>query len=591
MTWFLTKAERRALARVVRMSQINRRNLALALLLGAAGMGAAVALAATSAWLIARASQQPPVLELSVAAVSVRMFGISRALFRYLQRLASHRVALDGMDALRLGIYDTLADGPIERIAELQRGDLLARTGADVDTVGDLVVKALLPAGVALIVGVGVVTGFALLSVPAALVLLISLLVSGVVVPLLTMRATRLSQIAEQESRTDLSIEAVTLIEGADELQVDGRYSERLNRLRGISERLNKARAAAARPAAAAAALDRVAMGSAVVGVLLVSTPETNGGLVAAVAFAVLVLTPLSSFEGTAELAPAAAQLVRSAQAAVRIADLLGEPGMPRQYQDLPAADAPLLRAEDAAIGWPGGDIVADGFSLDVSPGTRTAIVGPSGIGKTTLLYTLAGMLDPKGGRVTLNGVPIGQVNRESLSQQVVLTAEDAHIFATSVYENLRVSNPELDRERAIGLLTRMGLGEWIAGLPQGIETVLGSGGTSISGGERRRLLLARALASPAPLLLLDEPGEHLDADTANRIISELLRGVGGERGVLLVTHRLSELVLADRILLVGRTTVGTRVVASGTHQELLESSEYYRWALEQEDRSNDAHR
>ncbi|WP_350257534.1 thiol reductant ABC exporter subunit CydC [Scrofimicrobium sp. R131] len=578
------KEDLRALRRVLKLLQIRPGGFALSLLLGVCGLGAAVALAATSAWLIARASQMPPVLTLTIAATSVRFFGISRALFRYLQRLASHQVALDGMDRLRLGIYDLLVAGPIERVARLQRGDLLNRTGADVDTVGDFVVKSLLPALVALIVGLGTVVGFAFLSVPAAVILAAMLLVSGVVVPLLTMRSTRAAEAAELESQRDLAVSAMTIMDGADELRVSGQLPALQAQLGAVTHRINRARAAADRPAALGTALDRVAMGLAVVGVLLVATPEVGATTLAAVAFAVLVLTPLSAFEGTAELAPAAAQLVRSAQAARRIVDLLGPEDEPERPVHTVPAGATLV-AQDLAVGWPGHPVVAEGVSLELKPGTTTAIVGPSGIGKTTLLYTLAGMLAPRGGLCQLNGAATWGADRDQFTSVVSLTTEDAHIFGTTVFENLRVANPKLTREEAQDLIGRMGLRLWLEALPDGLDTLLTP--TSISGGERRRLLLARALAAPAPLMLLDEPGEHLDSQTAQEILHELLAGTGKDRGVVVVTHRLSELALADRILLVepapDNGDAPARVVKVGTHEELLNNSSYYRWALEQE--------
>lgn len=578
--------ERRALSRVLRLLEIRRGGFFLSLFLGVCGMGAAVALGATSAWLIARASQMPPVLSLTIAATSVRFFGISRAVFRYLQRLASHRVALEGMDTLRLNIYDLLVAGPIERVAKLQRGDLLSRTGADVDTVGDFIVKSLLPAMITLIVGLGTVIGFAFLSIPAALILLAMMLVSGVVVPLLSMSSTRAGEIAEMESQRDLAVTAMTMLDGADELRVSGRMPALTARLEEVTEKINLARGRADRPAALGVALDRMAMGAAVIGVLLVSTPEVGAGYVAAVAFAVLVLTPLSAFEGTAELAPAAAQLIRSAQAAKRISDLLGEPVPPRPVHEIPDTVPATLKAEDLAVGWPDAPTVAEGFNLELTPGRTTAVIGPSGIGKTTLLYTLAGMLEAKAGSATLNGAATWEADRDELTNVVSLTTEDAHIFATSVLENLRVASPKLGAEEATRLLERMGLGEWLRALPQGLHTQLGSGGTSISGGERRRLLLARALAAPAPIMLLDEPGEHLDSPTAANILKELLAGAGEERGLLLVTHRLSELTQVDRILLVAPQT-GPRspaaVLADGTHEHLMKTSEYYRWSLEKE--------
>jgi ABC transporter len=219
------------------------------------------------------------------------------------------------------------------------------------------------------------------------------------------------------------------------------------------------------------------------------------------------------------------------------------------------------------------------------------AIVGPSGIGKSTLLATLAGLLEPRGGSLTLDGVPLWRITRPDAAARVCLTAEDAHVFHTSVLENLRVARGDVSPVEAAELLRQAGLGDWLEALPDGVSTIIGTNATTLSGGERRRLLLARALAAPAPLMLLDEPGEHLDPATADRLVTDLLAaGTREGRGTLLVTHRLSALAHADEILIMGRPPQAAEeqapatILHRGRHHELKDTSEAYRWSLSQED-------
>lgn len=578
----LTRKERRALRTVLPLLEVDRKGFALSVLLGSGALGSAIALAATSAWLIARASEQPPVLFLTVATVSVRLFGVSRALLRYTQRLASHRVALKGMDALRQNLYAALATRRIDRVATLKRGDLLARTGADVDDVGDLVVKTILPVWVAALVGLGTVLGLALVSPAAALVIAVCLLVSGVGAPLLSMRAARIAQIDTIRARTALASQTLTLLDGASELQVSGRLPALRGALSRTESELTAASHRAARIAALASGIDRTAMGLSVVAALLIGIPDTSSGAITGVILAVLVLTPLASFEGTAELGPAAVQLVRSATAAHRIAELLDGEAEPLPHP-VPELATARIEARGLAIGWPSGPVLVEGLDLELEPGRSLGIVGPSGVGKTTLALTLAGLLPPKAGSVRINGVDAWGANRADFSRAVAVTTEDAHVFATSVLENLRVANGALSAQEASALLERAGLGPWLDSLPAGLETPIGSGGTTVSGGERRRLLIARALASPAPLLLLDEAGEHLDGETADALVAEVLSDEA--RGVLLVSHRLSALGAADEVLVLGSDGPGpARVLARDSHEALISHSAAYRWALAQEE-------
>lgn len=596
-TWFITTEERQALKRAIRLLELKPGTLFLACFLGAAGLGASIALGATAAWLIARASQMPPVLYLEVAVVSVRLFGISKAVFRYLERLASHQLGVSGMTTLRTNLYKTLSHSDTARIASLRRGDILDRMGTDVDNIGDFVVKSLLPAMVAAIVGIITVIGISLVDWRAGLFLTLGLLLSGVVGPLFTIRSTRIAQHRETESRAHISEVAMTIVDGAAQITVDGQTQQVLAGLSDLEDQLYDAKDATAKPAAWAAAIDVFGMLMSVIMAAYFGIFAVNDQSIPEVMLAVLALTPLSAFEGTSQLGSAAQQLVISATSAVRIMNMLPPEEQVKAAEETEEvltenckpSEPSILEAKDLAIGWPGGPVVADEINLRLAPGDHLAIVGQSGIGKTTLLYTLAGLLKPVAGSVKIDGVDISSLPRTQAAANFVITPEDAHIFETTILENLRVANGQLSVSEGEELLIEAGLGDWLSSLPEGIETELGSGATTISGGERRRILLARALAAKAPLLALDEPGEHLDPETADALLRDLLTA-GSEdhqRGVILVTHRLTPLDQADQIFIMdkphGSPDEPATFVAQGTHRELLESHQGYAWSLRQE--------
>ena len=601
LSFALSARERRALRRALGLLHLDRSRFALAVLAGTAGTASAVALAGVAAWLIARASQMPDVVALGVAPVAVRLFGISRSVLRYCERLVSHDTALRGMGALRTRLYEALASASTDTVAGLRRGDVLARVGSDIDAVGDLVVRAYLPAAVAAVLAAATCLGIGLVYWPAGLILAVCLLLSGLGAPLATIRSARIAEQARQRQATELSAEVLAVLEGAPELTVSGRLADSMRRVASREENLTRLRDRAAVPAAIAAALDVASMGIAVVGSLVVGVDAVATGRLAPVWLAVIVLVPLAAFEATSALGPASVQLVRSAGAACRIVELIEtaeastttSTTVAPADRDLPAVsgEGPRLRARNLTVGWPGGPVVAKGIDLDLRAGSRVAIVGPSGIGKSTLLATLAGLLEPRGGSLTLDGVPLWQVSRPKAAARVCLTAEDAHVFHTSVLENLRVARGDVTPDEAGELLRQAGLGDWLEALPDGVGTVIGINATTLSGGERRRLLLARALAAPAPLMLLDEPGEHLDPATADRLVADLLTvGAHQGRGTLLVTHRLSALTHADEVLVMGHHPQAAEeqapavILHRGRHRDLQNVSEAYRWSLSQED-------
>ena len=591
------------LSRAVGMLRVRPGRAAIAVLTGAAGMGSAVALAGVSAWLIARASQMPPVMTLTIAVTAVRTFGISRGLLRYLERLASHDTALRGMATLRTDLYRRLAAQDTGALLSLRRGDILSRVGADVDSVGDVVVRGLMPIGVAALVSAGSVLAVGAFLPVAGVGLALSLMVAGIVAPSWAVRAARTAEARSARARARLASATLSMLEGAAELRVSGRFDGMLAELRDAERELARATDAAARPAAVAAALGPLAVGLAVLSSLHWGIPATTAGSLDPVELAVVVLTPLAAFEAVSLLPGAGVALLRSRQAARRVLELLasGTPGSPgplesadgiepaprARPQPAPrtAAPEPSVPAEPAVLaargltcGWPGHSVLG-GIDLELTVGRRVAVVGPSGVGKTTLLLTLAGLLPPLAGEVLLDGVPVHTLPRRDAARRVTMTAEDAHVFDTTVLENLRVARGDVTPAEAADALVAVGLGDWLAGLPDGLDTLLGFDAARISGGERRRLLLARALLGPAPLLLLDEPTEHVDTGAADLLTGLLDGRLTRGRGVVVVTHR-PDLTAAQEVIWLDRTG---SVRARGPHRTLLDGPDgpQYRSAWE----------
>jgi ATP-binding cassette subfamily C protein CydC len=469
--------------------------LLLAVALGSLSLGSALALAAVAAWLITRAWQMPPVLDLSVAVVAVRALGISRGVFGYCERLASHDVALTSASTARAGLYRALADADANDVVRLPTGELLSRFGASVDEVADVLVRAVLPIAIAAVLALAAVGVIAAIS-PAAALILAGLLVAGVAAPWLSARGARATEAVAAGHHTDRDAAAVLALTHAPELRVNGRLDSVIAEAARRQRDRGSAADLAAKPAAYAAAAPTAAIGAtvlAVVGVAMGVAPA-----VSATTLAILLLVPLSAFEATTALPAAAVALTRARIAA----------------RDLEAMTAPARAGRSRPSTVP----------LTVAPGARIAVVGPSGSGKTTLLLATADAC----------GIPVG----------AGYFAEDAHVFDTTVRDNLLVVRGDVTDDEAAAALQRVGLGRWLAALPDGLSTVLVGGAAALSAGQRRRLLLARALVSRFPVVLLDEPTEHLDAADRDEVLVDLLTPgalFAADRAVVVATHHLPE--------------------------------------------------
>ncbi|MFE6774805.1 thiol reductant ABC exporter subunit CydD [Streptomyces sp. NPDC057702] len=569
------------LALVRAVGRERRGRFALALLLGSLALGSAVGLMAVSGWLISRASQQPPVLYLMVAVTATRAFGIGRAVFRYAERLVSHDAALRVLADLRVAVYRRLERLAPAGLRQSRRGDLLSRLVADVDALQDYFLRWLLPVGSALLVGVASVGFTAWLLPEAGALLAAGLLVAGVGVPLLTSAWARRTERQLAPARGALSVRVVDLLTGTAELTVAGALPARTAAVRRADGLLTAIARRASAAGALGAGLTALSCGLTVCATAWVGVRAVADGRLDGLWLAVVVLTPLAAFETVAGLPGAVRYRQRVGRAAERVREVLDAPAPVREPESAatpPQQPYPLVVRRLTAR-HPGQRRPAvDGFDLELVAGRRVAVVGPSGSGKTTLAQVLLRFLDAEAGTYTLAGVDAAGLSGDAVRRLVGLCAQDAHLFDSSLRENLRLARPDASEDELRAALAGARLSAWADGLPDGLDSLVGEHGARLSGGQRQRLALARALLAGFPVLVLDEPAEHLDLPTADALTRDLLAATEG-RTTVLITHRLAGLDAVDEVIVLD----AGRVAQRGAYAELARSAGPFRRMLERE--------
>ncbi|MFI8069272.1 thiol reductant ABC exporter subunit CydD [Streptomyces sp. NPDC086033] len=558
---------RSVLSRVRAMSGPRRGRLALALLLGSLALGSAVGLMATSGWLISRASQQPPVLYLMVAVTATRAFGIGRAVFRYAERLVSHDAVLRMLADTRVAVYRRLERLAPAGLHTARRGDLLSRLVSDVDALQDYWLRWLLPAGAALVVSTASVGFTAWLLPEAGAALAVGLLAAGVGVPLITAAVARRAERRLAPARGELATRVTDLLTGTAELTVAGALPARTAEARRADGVLTRIASRAATASALGDGLTALICGLTVTATALVGAQAVASGRLGGVAMAVVVLTPLAAFEAVLGLPLAVQYRQRVRRSAERIHEVLDAPAPVREPElarQAPASPFPVV-LKGLTTRHEGQDRDAlTGLDLRLAEGRRIAVVGASGSGKTTLAQVLLRFLDADAGTYTLGGVDAYGLHSDDVRRLVGLCAQDAHLFDSSVRENLLLAKKDATEDELRDALHRARLLDWAENLPDGFDTLVGEHGAWLSGGQRQRLALARALLADFPVLVLDEPAEHLDLPTADALTADLLAATEG-RTTLLITHRLAGLESVDEVVVLDEG----RVVQRGSYAEL----------------------
>ncbi len=495
---------------------------------------------ATAGYLISRAAEQPPILALTTVIVVVRFLALARPLARYLDRLASHDLTLRALGRIRANVYERIEPLAPAELDAFRRGDLVSRLVADVDALQGLYLRGLLPSFVGLVVSVACVVTVAFVLPVAAIVLGLGLALGGIAVPVLAGRLGRRVGRRQASARGELTAELVELLRGAPELVAYGREDDALARVRAADRELVRLGRRDALVAGLADSLSVLVAGLTTVGVLAVAVAAHEAGSLDRVLVAALALLALSSFDAVAPLPGAARELSAMLASGRRVLELTDrEPQVmdPLEPELLPRGQVSVA-LEGVTAAYPAGEApVLDGFDLRLDPGSRVALVGPSGAGKTTVTNLLLRFLDPRDGRVTIGGVDVRRLRQEDVRSTFALAGQEAHLFDSTIRENLRLARPDATDEQLHGVLKRARLDAWVESLPDGLDTYVGEEGAELSGGQRQRLVIARALLAEAPVLVLDEPTAHLDGPAAEALVADVLDAADG-RSVLLITHR-----------------------------------------------------
>lgn len=550
----------------------------LAALIGFATIGSGIGLLMTSAWLITRAALLPPVSALKFGIVGVRIFGASRGVLRYAERLISHDTTFKILTKLRLWFYDAVEPLAPARLAAFRSADLLKRITDDIQSLENIYSRVLAPPLTAMLVTALMFVLVGAWSPVAALGVLAFQLMAGIAVPLVTVQAAKGTARGIMKLQAEQQILAVDMVQGLGELQVFGMLDTHLGRMHDAEKKKLDLQKRTAFFEGMHESLSGLAMNAAVIWILWSMLPLVKTGTVSGITLTAVIFGVIASFEAFLPLTGSMQHLeadIRAGDRLFEIIDTQPEVKVPERPEPLPAHYDIVVN--NLSFTYPGSIRAAiDDVSFIIPQGGRTAIVGPSGAGKSTLTSLLVRFWNPSAGSISVGGKNIATLDPEGLRRRIAVVSQRTYLFGQSIRENLLLASPDADDQALKAALSAAGL-ESLYGR---LDDWAGQHGMNLSGGERQRLAIARMILQNAPVIVLDEATANLDAVTEQAILDTIDR-VSNGKTVLAITHRLQRMERFDRIVVMNEG----KTIEEGRHDELLRLNGFYAgmWRLQHE--------
>ena len=541
-----------------------------------------ISLLATSGWLIARAAQMPAILDLSIAIVGVRTFALLRSATRYSERLISHNATFKSLPSIRIAMYRKLEQLTPSGLAQFHRGDLMSRVVADVDEIQDLPLRVYLPIASSIISSVFCIVLVSWLLPLAGVLFGVCLGLAALCVPVISARTGAAHQQVLAQSRSTLSESLLDFHEGLTDIAMLDAGEHVLRGIDEANDAVSRIDGSFAARTGIASAVVVMLQGIALCATVWASARALDSTDINPVRIVVLGLIPLAAFEAVTGLPNALLTLNRTRGAANRLVEILETP-LPQAdtgTEGISSCDFELI---NTSARWPGSSRLAiSNIDCSILEATSAVFIGQSGSGKSSLIAVLTKLLKTESGTTRVGDKDITDISGTDLRQHVTATGHDAHIFATSIAENLRLaSSSEISEAQITSALDKVELAEWVASLPQGIHTVLGDNGARMSGGQRQRLILARLFIAQSDVWLIDEPSEHLDAKLADAVLANI-RTATKDRTLIVATHRLSDSIASDSITVLANG----EVIESGQQSLLASQHGYFALTLSKEQRA-----
>ncbi|WP_211829398.1 heme ABC transporter ATP-binding protein/permease CydC [Kistimonas asteriae] len=535
--------------------------MGLGIILAQVTLAASVGLLALSGWFITATAiagltlATAQVFNFFTPGAGVRGFSIVRTAGRYFERVVSHDATFKLLARLRVWFYGCVEPLAPAGLRRFRQADLLNRMVADIDALDNLYLRLLTPLICAILGVVGLIVLASLFS-PAAVVPLAAVLLPALLLlPVLFYRLGNRAGQAVTEAKGQLRTRLHDYVAGQAELLIFGAEPTYRAAVEEEEAQLIGQQSILARVNGFAVALVTVLAGLTLVWLLWVTAAEVSTGVLAGPIMAMLALATLAAFEAIMPLPGAFQVLGQVKRSAARLNEVTRQTPMvsfPDENQKVPVVDGKGMAVTVTGLSfrYPGmiGDPVLAGFDLSVRAGERIAITGHTGCGKSTLLQLLSRDWNPDAGTMAIGDCPIERLSESTLRNVMAVMPQRIHVFSATLRDNLRIAHEQASDEALMTILCQVGLDRLTGGEDGLLDLWLGQGGVPLSGGEQRRLGLARVLLCDSPLLLLDEPTEGLDPDTEDRILQVLNDATHGKT-LLMVTHRKAPLTLADRIV------------------------------------------
>jgi ATP-binding cassette, subfamily C, bacterial CydC len=546
-------------------------------LLSVITVGTSVGMLATSAWLISKAGLQVSIADLGVAPVMVRFFGISRGVFRYLERLVSHDITFRLLARLRVYFYTAIEPLAPARLAQYRSGDLLGRLVGDVEELENIFLRVISPPLVALITAALMTVFFLGFDLLLALIVLACMVATGTLLPLLAWWQGQGPGRDMVRTRSELNAALVDTIQGMADTVAYGHQLARMEAMDALNNRLAQKERRMALYDGLQTGTMTFAIHITALLVLVAAVPRVDP-----IFLATLSLAVVAAYEAIMPLVPAAHHLGASLEAAERLFALTdADPAVRDPESPAPRPDNVHLTVDNLTFRYADDEPPAlDGVSFELPPGKMLAVVGPSGAGKTTLTNVLLRFWEYDSGSITLGGRELRELAQDDVHALTGVMSQRTHLFNTTLVENIRLAHNDASIADIEAAARRAQIHDFIASLPDGYETDAGESGANLSGGERQRIALARVLLKNAPLVILDEATANLDAVTEREVMEAIYASLAG-RSLLMITHRLTLLDRADEIIVLD----GGQVVQRGTHAQLVAENGLYRRLWESQSR------